>query len=54
MNMLGKQVRLQRILNRNTGRTVIVPMDHGLTAGPMAGLTDMRATVSKVAEGGAN
>lgn len=54
MNMLGKQVRLQRILNRNTGRTVIVPMDHGLTAGPMTGLTDMRATVSKVAEGGAN
>lgn len=54
MNMLGKQVRLQRILNRNTGRTIIVPMDHGLTAGPMTGLTDMRATVSKVAEGGAD
>ena len=54
MNMLGKQVRLQRIINRNTGRTIIVPLDHGLTVGPMTGLTDMRATVSKVAEGGAN
>jgi len=52
--MLGKQIRMERIMDRNSGRTVIVPMDHGVTAGPMAGLTDMRSTVGEVAAGGAN
>ena len=52
--MLGKQIRLQRIINRNTNRTIIVPLDHGLTAGPMPGLTNMHDTVSQIAEGGAN
>jgi predicted phospho-2-dehydro-3-deoxyheptonate aldolase len=52
--MIGKQIRLERIMNRETGRTVIVPMDHGVTAGPIPGLEDMRETVSKVVAGGAN
>lgn len=52
--MLGKQIRLQRVINRNTNRTIIVPLDHGLTAGPMPGLIDMRKSVSQIAEGGAN
>ena len=50
MNM-GKSVRLERIFNRNTGRSIIVPLDHGTTVGPIAGLVDMRSTVNKVAEG---
>ena len=29
--MIGKRVRLERIIDRNTRRTVIVPMDHGMT-----------------------
>jgi predicted phospho-2-dehydro-3-deoxyheptonate aldolase len=41
-------------MDRNSGKTVIIPMDHGITVGPIAGLQDMRATVGKVAEGGAN
>jgi len=52
--MLGKAVRLERILNRDTGKTVIVPMDHGVTVGPIEGLVDMRSMVNFVAEGGAN
>ena len=52
--MVGKQIRLERIMNRETGRTVIVPMDHGVTAGPIRGLEDMRETVAKVVNGGAN
>ena len=52
--MVGKQIRLERIMNRETGRTVIVPMDHGVTAGPIRGLEDMRETVTKVVNGGAN
>lgn len=41
-------------MNRDTHRTVIVPMDHGLTMGPIAGLEDMATIVNKVADGGAN
>ena len=52
--MLGKNIRLERIVDRNSGRTVIVPMDHGVTLGPIPGLTDMRTTVSKIVTGGAN
>ena len=52
--MIGKQIRIERIMNRETGRTVIVPMDHGVTAGPIRGLEDMRETVTKVVNGGAN
>ncbi|MBL0699355.1 MAG: class I fructose-bisphosphate aldolase family protein [Desulfosarcina sp.] len=54
MTFLGKQIRMERILNRNTGRTVIVPMDHGLSVGPIPGVIDMKDAVRKVAEGGAN
>jgi len=52
--VVGKQIRLERIMNRDTGRTVIVPMDHGVTVGPIQGLIDMKTTVNAVATGGAN
>jgi len=52
--MSGKKIRLERIINRETGRTVIVPMDHGVTVGPIEGLVDIRKPVNAVAEGGAN
>lgn len=52
--MRGKQIRMERIMDRNTGKTIIVPMDHGVTAGPMPGLIDMGKTVDLVAAGGAN
>lgn len=51
---IGKAIRLERIVNRNTGRTIIVPMDHGVTVGPIEGLVDMREAVGKVVDGGAN
>jgi len=41
-------------MNRDTRRMIIVPMDHGLSMGPIAGLEDMTAIINKVAEGGAN
>jgi len=52
--MLGKAIRMERISHRTDGRTVIVPMDHGVTLGPIDGLIDMPATVDKVADGGAD
>jgi len=54
MTSVGKAIRLERIMNRDSGRTVIVPMDHGVTVGPIPGLTDMKTTVDNVVEGGAN
>jgi len=51
---IGKSIRMERIIDRKSGRTVIVPMDHGVTSGPIYGLTDMKKTVNAIAEGGAN
>ena len=52
--MIGKKIRMERITNRETGKTVIVPMDHGVTIGPVAGLINLQETVNAVAIGGAN
>lgn len=52
--MLGKLIRMERIMNRDSGKTVIIPMDHGITMGPIKGLEDMKSTVDMVVEGGAN
>lgn len=54
MTEMGKNIRLERIINRNTRNTVIVPMDHGISVGPIRGIINMREAVQKVAEGGAN
>lgn len=54
MSKIGKSIRIERILDRKTHRTVIVPMDHGISVGPIPGLIDLPSTVNKVAEGGAN
>jgi predicted phospho-2-dehydro-3-deoxyheptonate aldolase len=52
--MIGKKIRLERIIDRNSNRTVIIPMDHGVTVGPIEGLADMRQAISGVVAGGAN
>lgn len=54
MTYLGKRIRMERIVDRNTGRTVIVPMDHGISLGPIKGLINMKDAIQGVAEGGAN
>ena len=51
---IGKSIRMERIMNRNTKKAVVVPMDHGATVGPIDGLIDLSKTVNMVAEGGAN
>jgi class I fructose-bisphosphate aldolase len=52
--MIGKAIRLERIINRDTGKTVIVPMDHGVSVGPIPGIKDMKEAMRQVADGGAN
>jgi fructose-bisphosphate aldolase/2-amino-3,7-dideoxy-D-threo-hept-6-ulosonate synthase len=54
MSEIGKKIRLDRIMNRNTQRTVIIPLDHGVSIGPVAGLLDMKSIINQIAEGGAN
>jgi fructose-bisphosphate aldolase/2-amino-3,7-dideoxy-D-threo-hept-6-ulosonate synthase len=54
MSMIGKKVRLERIMNRKTGKSVIIPMDHGVTVGPIQGIEDLPKMVNMVAEGGAD
>jgi predicted phospho-2-dehydro-3-deoxyheptonate aldolase len=52
--MLGKTIRLKRIFDKKSENTVIVPMDHGISLGPVKGIADIRSTVEKLAEGGAS
>ena len=51
---LGKAIRLERIIDRNTKRAIIVPMDHGTTVGPIGGIVNMHSAVKAIVEGGAN
>jgi predicted phospho-2-dehydro-3-deoxyheptonate aldolase len=51
--MFGKNIRTERIIDRETGNAVIVPMDHGISIGPVNGIIDMKKTVNAVSEGGA-
>ncbi len=54
MTYLGKHIRLERIINRKTGNTVIVPMDHGISVGPIDGVKNMKVSIDAVSNGGAN
>ena len=47
---IGKRKRLNRIF-KSDGRTVIIPMDHGVSLGPVQGLVNMQETVDKLAKG---
>ncbi|OYT64192.1 fructose-bisphosphate aldolase [Candidatus Bathyarchaeota archaeon ex4484_205] len=48
---MGKDRRLRKILKED-GRTFIVPMDHGLTQGPIKGLDQINETVRMILNGG--
>ncbi|WP_049987632.1 2-amino-3,7-dideoxy-D-threo-hept-6-ulosonate synthase [Halobellus rufus] len=48
----GLSARLSRI--STGGRYLVVPMDHGITLGPVAGLVDIESTVDAITRGGAD
>ena len=52
--MIGKKIRMERIMNRKTKRTVIAPMDHGVSVGPIKGIVNMSKTIENISNGGAN
>mgnify|MGYP000400858412 CR=1 FL=1 len=47
----GKEVRFNRITDR--GRMICIPMDHGVSMGPVKGLVDMEDIIGRVEAGGA-
>ncbi len=50
--MLGKQRRLKNILIND--KAIIIPMDHGLSDGPVLGLVNIEQTIHDVIDGGAS
>lgn len=52
--MSGKDLRLRRIFSTRTGHTLIVPIDHGVTIGPVAGLRDPSRIVCIAHDNGAD
>ena len=51
--MNGKKLRMRRIMDARVGKTVIVPMDHGVSLGPVKGISTINNSIRKVADGGA-
>ncbi len=49
---VGKTLRLRRLLRK--GRAVVVPIDHGLVAGPVAGIEDPVGLVKRIAQSDAD
>jgi len=49
---VGKTLRLRRLLRK--GRSLIVPLDHGLVAGPLVGIEDPVALVKRIAQSDAD
>ncbi|MGE5533636.1 MAG: 2-amino-3,7-dideoxy-D-threo-hept-6-ulosonate synthase [Ignavibacteria bacterium] len=47
----GKIRRLKRIMQQDN-RTVIVPMDHGVTVGPIQGISNMQTITDQLVKGG--
>ena len=47
----GKTRRLRRIMQQDN-RTIIVPMDHGVTVGPIQGITNMQNITDQLVKGG--
>lgn len=52
--MDGKTLRLKRFMRRPKGRTVILPLDHGVTCGPIEGLDRMDRVIRMGTRGGAD
>jgi len=51
--MNGKALRMRRIFDIKSGKTVIVPMDHGVSLGPVKGISTITDSIRKVGLGGA-
>lgn len=39
--MSGKEIRMRKIVNKDSNRTIIIPVDHGATIGPVSQITNI-------------
>ena len=51
---IGKKIRMDRIFRKDTGKSVIVAIDHGGIAGPMEGINHPAELVGDCVIGGAD
>lgn len=52
--MIGKEKRLSRLFNPSSRRMVLIPLDHGVTSGPIEGIGRIRPTIESMVESGAD
>ncbi|WP_208512392.1 2-amino-3,7-dideoxy-D-threo-hept-6-ulosonate synthase [Variovorax paradoxus] len=50
----GRKLRLGRLVDRVSHRTLLVPLDHGATVGPIDGISKIRRTIAGLGSSGAN
>lgn len=43
--MYGKEVRLKQLFDNSSNKSVIVPMDHGATLGPICGIENIKSMI---------
>lgn len=48
MSLTGLEHRMKRIIRQDTGRSLVVAVDHGYALGPMTGIIDIAGTISKL------
>jgi predicted phospho-2-dehydro-3-deoxyheptonate aldolase len=50
MMSIGKNIRLQRIFKNGVDNCVIIPMDHGITMGPIKGIKNISETIGTLSK----
>lgn len=53
MTFDGFDIRIRRLMDQRTKRFIFVPMDHGVTVGPVKGIEDPSEIINRVTDGGA-
>lgn len=43
--MTGKDIRLRKFVDENSNNIVLLPIDHGITLGPIHGIKNMEKTL---------
>jgi DhnA family fructose-bisphosphate aldolase class Ia len=51
MSILGKEIRLNRLLNRTSGKLLSITIDHSIARGIQTGLIPIQQTLHKIVEG---
>ena len=46
--MTGKDIRLRKFVDENSNNIVLLPIDHGITLGPIHGIKNMEKTLKKL------